>query len=328
MSDLYSWLQDKGLHNYTDQAAAGMWDSADDSRRANELQQRDSLYRSTFQQFVGRDPTDGEMRQMFSQIAPKDALYTGDVNDQGKIRDITKQFIGDNFQNQAQDVTNQRLLAQQGQANQLADLFRTQGRQAISDTESGLLDYQQKLFEKLRPNLITSLQSQGLLNTGGLNQAMAGAQEDFANNVQGSLMDARLQNEQQANAIAFGGASAPYQFSQAQIMNSLPYMQQQAQGSLNNLFQQRLADQQFNNQLELMNRQAQLAGNTQKSLSRIFGENYAASAGQHFMGGGSGSGSGGGGSYSFGNTSNTTTNNGGGGGGGGGGGSGMISSFI
>lgn len=258
MSDLYSWLNDKGLHTYTDKAAAGMWDNADDNRRATELQNRDSLFRNTFEQFVGRAPTDGEMAQMFGQIAPHDALYTGSPEEQGKFRDITKQFVGDTFQKQAQDYTNHQLEQQQGQANQLADLFRTQGRQAINDTESGLLNYQQKLFEKLRPNLITSLQAQGLLNTGGLNDAMAGAQEDFANNVQGSLMDARLQNEQQANAIAFSGASAPYQFNQSQILNSVPYMQQQAQGSLNNLFQQRLADQQFQNQMGLLNRQAQI----------------------------------------------------------------------
>jgi hypothetical protein len=308
MGTLAEWLHDNaGLGSYAEGSAAGMWDSVEHGRRIEELKRRDTTFKNMFTQLVGRAPDEGELRTMFSQIAPGNAFATSSPDDQNKFRDIVSQFIGDNYQKQAQDVTNQQLQGQQGEANRLADLFRTQGRQAISDTESGLLDYQNRLFEKLRPNLITSLQTQGLLNTGGLNEAMAGAQGDLALASQDSLMNARLQNEQQANAIAYSGAAAPYQFQMGQITNGVPYMQQQAQQSMSNLYQQRLVDQQYQDNLALMNRQQQIQGDSQKSLARIFGENYAASSGQHFMGGGSGGGTGGGGnSYSFGGTSNTS----------------------
>ncbi len=258
----------------------GTWDQGNTSSK---LSQYGDTFANLFQTLVGRAPGEQEFGQFFGQVVPdvlQGAGLSGTSNTE--LNNLTREFIGNTFQQQAQDVAGQKLQAQQGEANRLADLFRTQGRQAISDTESGLLDYQQKLFERLRPNLITSLQAQGLLNTGGLNQAVAGAQADIGTAAQGALMDARLQNEQQANAIAYGGQAAPYQYQQGNIMNSVPYLQQQAQGGLQNNFQTMMSNLNFQNQMALQNNAARLQQEMQPSFLRTFGQTAASSLGSNF----------------------------------------------
>lgn len=221
-------------------------------RAANEgdiqnLERYGDQFTTMFRNLVGRDPQSGEVGQFFSGVV----AGGGNFSDPQILRDRTASFIGDTYQQAAQEVAQEKLKGQEAEAMRLSDLFRQQGNQAINTAEQSLLDYQSRLFERLRPNLITSLQSQGLLNTGGLNTAVAGAQGDLANSVSQSLLDQRLANDQQANAIAFGGASAPYEFQRSQIMNQPSYLQSQGQNALNNSFQTFLTNLNFQNQLAL-----------------------------------------------------------------------------
>jgi len=244
---------------------------------ADTLTQAAAQFNSLFRNLVGRDPTPDEANTFYdAQLARRPWEY-GDAGSQEyrALRDTATSFITDNFQDAIQKDVELQLKNQQAEATRLADLFRTQGNQAISGVEESLLGYQQKLFERLRPQLLTSLQAQGLLDTGGLNMALAGQQGDLAREGAKQIADLKFQNEQAANQIAFGGASAPYQFQQGMAMNKVPWMQQQAQGSLQNLFQQRIMDQQSANQMALLNRQAQIQRESQPSFLRTLGQNFA-----------------------------------------------------
>lgn len=248
---------------------------------ASQLQSYGDTFKAQFRDMVGRDPSDAEMGTFYNTVVAPVGSFAGGANgSQVDLQNGIQNLLGTQFKQAAMDQTNLELQNQQGEANRLADLFRTQGRQAISDTESNLLNYQNKLFERLRPNLITSLQAQGLLNTGGLNQAVAGAQGDLANDAQRTLMDMNYQNEQGANAIAFGGASAPFQFQQAQTLNRVPQMQQNAQNSMTNMFQQRLNEQNYLQQMNLMAQQNKYQQGMLPSFGRTLGQTFAGGFGQ------------------------------------------------
>lgn len=256
----------------------GYWDDYANQRSVQRLNTLGDQFSSMFENYVGRAPTQDELNKFYTQSAGNiigSAPGTQIENDAVNVRNQVGTFIGDTYQKAANEYAQQQLANQQGQANQLADLFRTQGRQAISDTEAGLLDYQQRLFERLRPNLITSLQSQGLLNTGGLNEALAGAQQDLATSAQGALMDARLNNENQANAIAYGGAAAPYLFQQQQITNQPNFLQQAGADALNRAFQTYTQNLNYQQQLGLAAFQNKLQQSSKPSFLSSLGQGFA-----------------------------------------------------
>lgn len=243
-------------------------------------------FTNLFTNMVGRAPTQDELNQFFHQSAGQTiansagGLGRSETDSQG-VRNNVAQYVGDTFQKQAQDTATAQLKGQQDQANSLADLFRTQGNSAINTTQQSLLDYQSKLFDRLRPNLITSLQSQGLLNTGGMDEAIAGVQGDLANNASQYIAQLQLANQQGANQIAFGGASAPYYFQQGQIANQPSQMMAQAQGALgtnNNTFMSNLD---YSHQLGLINAQANAQSSLQPSFLRTLGQSTAQGLGSN-----------------------------------------------
>lgn len=250
---------------------------------AGRLSDVGNQFKSLFQTLVGRSATDDELNKFYSESggniianSPLGRSETDSLN----VRNQIGTYVGDTFQNEANSYAEQQLQGQQGEANRLADLFRSQGRQAISDTEAGLLDYQQRLFERLRPNLITSLQAQGLLNTGALNESLAGAAQDLGTAAQGSLLDARLQNENQANAIAYGGQAAPYLFKQGQITAQPDYLRGQSTDALNRAFQTYTQNLNFAQQSALANQQAKLQRGLQPSFLNTLGQSFATQLGK------------------------------------------------
>lgn len=251
------------------QSGSGQFDPG---KAEQELTGYAGTFSKLFRQLVGRDPNVEETGQFYQTVvAPQGSFPGGGFAGMQELQDRTKSFVADNFQRTAEEQALLELQNQQGQANQLSQMFRTQGRQAISDTESRLQDYQTRLFEKLRPQLLTSLQTQGLLNTGGLNEAFAGAAKDLASESSNYLSDAYLQNEQAANAIAFGGASAPYELARQQAMNRVGYMQGQGESALNRAFQTRSQEMDFNNKLRLLQEQNRLQAENQPSFLKQLG---------------------------------------------------------
>lgn len=246
-----------------------------------------SQFKTQFKNLVGRDPTNDEINQFYQQSGGNVIANSPSGRSENNTTDVRNQivqYVGDSFQQQAKDYATQQLTGQQGQANQLADMFRTQGRAAISSTEQNLMDYQQKLFEKLRPNLITSLDAQGLLDTGGLNQALAGAQQNLADNAQGYLIDANMHNEQGANQIAFGGASAPYYFQQNQIMQQPGYLQQAGQNALSSNNATYMDNLNYAHQLGLIQAQMKAQQELQPSFLRTFSQSTGQNLGANFNG--------------------------------------------
>jgi hypothetical protein len=224
---------------------------------ANQRDAYESKFRSAadefagqFKQLVGRLPTTEETSSYMGQIVGGSGAEAFGANRGLELSQLTSNFIGSRYADEADRIATERLQAQQGEAQRLSDLFRTQGNQAINSTEQSLLDYQNKLFERLRPQLLTSLQSQGLLNTGGLNQAIAGAQGDLATAGSEELRQLRFANEQGANQIAFSGQAAPYEFQQQQIMNRPAQLQAAAGTGLQNAYNT------FTNQLNFQNQAA------------------------------------------------------------------------
>lgn len=234
-------------------------------------------FKSQFTNMVGRAPTDDELNH-FSSTQLTDVFNQGGgilKNDPTSQRNALVQNIGDNYQQAAKDYATSQLTSQQGQATDLANLFRSQGNDAINQTQSQLLDYQSKLFDKLRPNLITSLKAQGLLDTGGLNEAMAGQQADLANQAGGYLADARLQNENAANQIAFSGASAPYQYQQSNILNQVPQMVSNGQNAMGMNYNTFLTNLNYQNQLGLQAQAGRIQSDAQPSFLRTMGQGFA-----------------------------------------------------
>lgn len=256
--------------------------AAGDVGRTDEMANAALQFNALFRNLVGRDPTPEEGDQFYSTHFASRPWEYGDPNSQERqrLRDTATNFISDNFQQQMQDSVNLELKSQQAEANRLGDVYEQQGNAAIDNVQASLLDYQTRLFERIRPNLITSLQTQGILNSGGVNQALAGTQGDLAAEGSKQVADLRFQNEQAANDIRFGGQMAPYQFNQSMALNRIPNMQANAQGSLDRLFQQRVIDQNFANQMALMSHQASLQRNAQPSFLRTLGQNFASSLGQ------------------------------------------------
>jgi hypothetical protein len=243
-----------------------------------ELETAGSTFATNFRNMVGRDPNAAEASQFFEQMVRPNVHLLEDGKNL-ELNDAVTSFVSQNYQKQANDYVNQQLQAQQSEASRLGELSRTQGRQAINSTEQSLMDYQNRLFEKLRPQLLTSLQSQGLLNTGGLNEAFAGAAGDLAASSQQYLADANLQNEQAANAIAFSGASAPYQYQQNNLLNQVPQMQQSGQNALNRSFQTYTDNLNFGRQQDLMRLQSKLASDAQPGLLGRLGQNFVSNFG-------------------------------------------------
>lgn len=250
----------------------------------SEVNHQLSSFSAQFQNLVGRAPTSDEQSAFVNQyVIPN----TNNLTNAGSAqRQNTSQYVNDyiNTYNQgaAKDYATQQLTSQQGEANRLGDLFQSQGKSAINDTEQTLLDYQSKLFDKLRPNLITSLQAQGLLNTGGMNEAFAGKAKDLADSAGSYLADANLQNDQQANAIRFGGASAPYQYQQGNILSSVPYLQQMGQQASTNGFNTFMSNLDYSHQLGLIGAQTNAQRGLQPSFLRTFGQSAANSFGNNF----------------------------------------------
>jgi hypothetical protein len=255
----------------------GQYNNPADDSAANEMTRYGDTFSSQFKQLVGRDPNQIEFGKFWNEVVVPRGNFVGDAATQ-QLQDQTKNFVSSNFQREAEEQVNNELQAQQQQANSLADLFRTQSAGVESSYQNSLLDFTNKLIERVRPNLMISLQSQGLLNSGGLNQAIAGQQADLARDAGQQVADLKLQNDQQANAIAFGGAAAPYEFQKAQSMNRLPYLQGQGESSINRMFQTRLMDQQFQNQMAL---QKDARGGKKGSFWDTFGQSTASSIGQN-----------------------------------------------
>jgi len=263
------------------QNAQGGWTAGNFSDFNNRVGTLQSTFASQFQNLVGRAPTQAEIDQFSSQYIAPNVTNIMNPNSPQNLdpSSYINQFVGNNFQQAAQDTATQKLQAQQAQAQQLGQQYMQGAQQGIDATSQYMQNYDQQLFNRLQPQIMTSLQSQGLLNTGGLNEAMAGAQKDLAGQANGYLANAELQAQNQANQIAFGGASAPYQYQQSNYLNQVPYMQQQANTAMGQNYNTMSNALNYQYQLGLQNNYFQQQQNMQPSFMRTLGQGFAGSVG-------------------------------------------------
>lgn len=215
-------------------------------------------FRQQFKNYVGRDPNSEEFGVFFKDLntagpwAKEGGQFAGQQGERtkGLIKDYFTSTAQQEAERKAQDQTNQALAP-----NSAFDTWQNQYRNTVSETEKALTDYQARLFEKLRPQLLTSLHSQGLLNTGALNEAFAGAAKDLTEQNSNFIAAARGGAEQDIANKRYQIASSPGDFALQNTFNQVPNLMQAGQTGLQNVFNAYLQDQSFQNQMRMLEKQ-------------------------------------------------------------------------
>ena len=212
-------------------------------------------FKNQFQNYVGRDPKPEEYNQFFKFLGQQGPWAQEVTAFSGKIGPETTGLIKDYYTREAQNEAQKQLETQTQAAiapNSAFDVWQNSYRNTLSDVEKSLSDYQTKLFEKLRPNLITSLQAQGLLNSGALNEAFAGAGKDLASEAANQIANARGAVEQDIANQRYQLASAPTSYQLSNTANNPANLINSGQQALQNVWQGVLQQNEFNNQRRLL----------------------------------------------------------------------------
>ena len=204
-----------------------------------------STFGNQFKNFVGRDPTPEEYNTFFSEvIIPMQPWFQ--TPEKLQVSQLASDVLAKNFSTLAQEEAQKKA---EGQAQSLVapgspfDIWQQAYLSSISDTEKSLQDYQTKLFEKLRPSLLTSLQAQGLLNTGALETTFAGAAKDLSEASQNYLANLKSQAATDIAGQKYAIQSAPGQFGLQNIFAVPGNLTAYGQNALQNAFQYNLQTQ-------------------------------------------------------------------------------------
>ncbi len=234
-------------------------------------------YANTFKQMfnsaIGRDPTADEYNQFFSSVVINDKPWTQTL-DQNQLRQETTGLLNQFYSGEAQKVAEGKAQTTANAAvapGSAFDVWQNQYRNSINDVSSALQDYQSRLFEKLRPQLLTSLKAQGLLDTGGLNQAFAGAAEDLGNQSQNYLAQAKTGIEADIANQKYGLMSAPNSFQLSNAFNTVPQLTSAGQTALQNVYGNMTNQNMFNQQAALQRELANMQYSNQPSLLSQYG---------------------------------------------------------
>lgn len=251
------------INNISGQSERTLVNQQNASSFQNDIKGYANAFTSQFQSLAGRPPTADEYNTFFEQVVnpAKPWEVRGNV-DQNALNLGATNLLGTVFQPTIADAQKQKATQQAAEATapgSAFDVWQNAYQNSINDTEKALTDYQSRLFEKIRPQLITSLQAQGLLNTGALNDAFAGANADLTNGNLGFIANARQQANQDIANQRYGIMSAPQNAALTTTLNTIPNLTQQGQGALqniwNNTMQNNAYDLQLRNQQALMDRQ-------------------------------------------------------------------------
>ncbi len=261
------------LNNYRQSRLSYAKDTSSVPQWTSDVKSTINQYANTFKNMftdkVGRPPTSDEYNTFFDEVVVPDQPWAVAAN-LGNVGEKTKTTLSDYFTTAAQEQAQKK--AQEASAAAVApgsafDQWATGYRNSISGVEQSLQDFQSRLMERIRPQLLTSLQSQGLLNTGALNEAFAGTAGDLTSAAQNYVAQARGGAEQDIANQKFNLLSLPYQQQQQYTMGQLPSLAANGQNALQNVWNQNAMNQQFNQQNQLLDRQM---GN-QPSLLQQYG---------------------------------------------------------
>lgn len=204
-----------------------------------------------FKNAIGRDPTPAEYNTFFQQVVlPLD--ITSHTPESLDVQQRATNLLNTAFSRTAQDEAQKKLEEQSNAAvapGSAFDVWQQSYRNSLNDVEKSLTDYQTRLFEKIRPQLITSLGAQGLLNTGALNEAFAGAAGDLASANSDYLASAKGAINQDIANQRYSLESAPTSYRIANTVNTPTNLTSSGQQALQNVWQNILTQ----NYLELQN---------------------------------------------------------------------------
>lgn len=215
-------------------------------------------FKNQFKNFVGRDPNPDEYNQFFKFLGQEGPWAQNAQVTAGKIGPEITGLISNNFTRTAQDEAQKQLQTQAQAAvapGSAFDVWQQGYSNSVNDVEKSLQDYQSKLFEKIRPNLITSLQSQGLLNSGALNEAFAGSAKDLADANSQYLASARGAINQDIANQKYSLQSAPQTYQFQNTVGLPAQLYQGGQQALQNVWQGTMANIDANNQRNLLDYQ-------------------------------------------------------------------------
>lgn len=233
------------------------------------LDQYLGTFNTMFKNQVGRDPTAEEFNTFIDQVVIPEAPWATAAN-----LDLTKQhtrgLLSDVFSGAAQEETQRK--AQSAAEAAVApgsafDRWANQYRDTLGGVEKSLADYQTRIMEKIRPNLLLSLKSQGLLDSGGLNEAFAGKAKDLTQTASDYMTNARTGVEQDIANQKYNLLSLPYQQQAQYTMGQIPNLLTGGQSALQNTWNNYLQDKSFNQQMQLLNAQ----NSDQPSLLQQYG---------------------------------------------------------
>lgn len=216
-------------------------------------------FASQFKNLAGRDPTADEYNTFFSQVVNPTQPWNHTA-DQAQIQQGAQGLLKDTFSSTIADAQRQKAEQQATTATAAGspfDVWQQGINKSVNNLDSQLQDYQARLFEKIRPQLLTSLQSQGLLNSGALNEAFAGANKDLTDASQSYIANAKLAAGQDIANQKYAIQSAPGNFALQNTFNTIPDLTSSGQNALQNAFgnymNTNLANIGYQNQLGLMN---------------------------------------------------------------------------
>lgn len=264
-----------------------------------QLKQAGDQFKSLYKNNIGRDATNDDLSKFFQGAG--DALANPDTRSGQGLRNYTAQFIGDNFQQAAKDTATQKLSDLSGQAGTLADQYQEMGNKSLASLTDSLRSYQTSLFDKLRPQLNLAAQAGGFQDSGGQTLQEKGALTDLGNQADAILIPYGQSIQNNANAIRYGGMSAPYSLASSFAANQPNVAAGFGAGGLNFNDTNAMANFNQQRQIQLMNQQLLNASNYWTSSQPSFGSQILGTIartpfqGSYSSGGGNLASSGGGG---------------------------------
>jgi len=261
--------------------AQGAIHSDSDSNRkliAANIDQAGDQFKNLFKNSVGRDPTEQEISQFFNDSGNK-LIQNAANDDPQKLRNIVAQYVGDTAQQAAQDTATQKAKDLSSQYGSLADQYMEMGKKSLGNLSNELQAYSTSLFDKLRPQLNLAAQAGGYADSGGQTLQEQGALTDLANQGRGVLANAAYDVENNANNIRYGGMAAPVSMSSQYAANAPYAVQSLGSGGLNFNNQDYVNNQNYLQQLGLLNAKSKIAQESQPSFGSTLSQNFAGSFG-------------------------------------------------
>lgn len=261
-----------GIHSDSDQARkiiAKRFDDAGDQ------------FKNLFRNSVGRDATNDNLAKFFNE-AGSNAIQDPSTDSGQGLRNLTAQYIGDTFQQAAQDTATQKTSDLASKYSSLADQYMEMGKKSLGNLSDELKSYSTSLFEKLRPQLNLAAQAGGYADSGGQTLQEQGALTDLANQGRGVLADKAYEVENNANNIRYGGIAAPVSMASEFAANA-PYAVSNLGGgglAFNNA--ESSAQSNYLRSLGLLGAQNKMFQEDQPSFGRTLSQNFASGLGQSF----------------------------------------------